>query len=238
MGGESREYTSIFLNNTALLYKGIDVSLNGGVTSSTETDGTKMDSTVSLATTALAQTPSFWHAGADLLRSKSLDRNSYNSGDWFNAIDWSGQESTFGRGLPQAADNQAKWVYQQPLLADPALVPTPSDIAAATAQAQDLLRLRASTPLFHLGSADLIEQRVTFPGSGPDATPGVVVMHIDDPVTAGTPRRGGCAVTSTGRWTACSSWTTQVVGSAGRAPVPARVVRARQGDNPVVRATT
>ena len=32
--------------------------------------------TVSLATTALAQTPSFWHAGADLLRSKSLDRNS------------------------------------------------------------------------------------------------------------------------------------------------------------------
>ena len=26
---------------------------------------------MSLATTALAQTPSFWHAGADLLRSKS-----------------------------------------------------------------------------------------------------------------------------------------------------------------------
>ena len=46
VGGESREYTSIFLNNTALLYKGIDVSLNGGVTSSTETDGTKMDSTM------------------------------------------------------------------------------------------------------------------------------------------------------------------------------------------------
>ena len=34
--------------------------------------------------TTLSQTPSFWHAGADLLRSKSLDRNSYNSGDWFN----------------------------------------------------------------------------------------------------------------------------------------------------------
>ena len=34
--------------------------------------------TLSLATTALSQTPSFWHAGADLLRSKSLDRNSYD----------------------------------------------------------------------------------------------------------------------------------------------------------------
>ena len=39
--------------------------------------------TLSLATTALSQTPSFWHAGADLLRSKSLNRNSYDSGDWF-----------------------------------------------------------------------------------------------------------------------------------------------------------
>ncbi|HET9648701.1 MAG TPA: pullulanase-type alpha-1,6-glucosidase, partial [Microlunatus sp.] len=35
--------------------------------------------TVALSFTALAQTPSFWHAGTDLLRSKSLDRNSYNS---------------------------------------------------------------------------------------------------------------------------------------------------------------
>lgn len=26
----------------------------------------------------------FFHAGDELLRSKSLDRDSYNSGDWFN----------------------------------------------------------------------------------------------------------------------------------------------------------
>ena len=36
-------------------------------------------------------------------------RNSYNSGDWFNRIDWTGQESTFGSGLPRAADNEDKW---------------------------------------------------------------------------------------------------------------------------------
>ncbi|WP_456824848.1 pullulanase-type alpha-1,6-glucosidase [Cellulomonas sp. P5_E12] len=136
--------------------------------------------TVSLATTALAQTPSFWHAGADLLRSKSLDRNSFNSGDWFNGLDLSGQDNGFGRGLPPKADNVAKWPYQQPLLADPALKPTPADIATASAAADDLLRLRFSTPLFRLGSAPLIEQKVGFPGSGPDADPGVVVMTIDD----------------------------------------------------------
>ena len=61
--------------------------------------------TLSLATVTLSQSPSFWHAGTELLRSKSLDRNSYNSGDWFNRIDWTGQESTFGSGLPNEADN-------------------------------------------------------------------------------------------------------------------------------------
>ena len=57
--------------------------------------------TVCLATVTLAQSPAFWCAGTELLRSKSLDRDSYNSGDWFNAIDFSGQRNGFGRGLPR-----------------------------------------------------------------------------------------------------------------------------------------
>ncbi len=145
--------------------------------------------TISLSTTALSQTPSFWHAGADMLRSKSLDRNSYNSGDWFNVLDFSGQTNGFARGLPQAADNEAKWPYQQPLLADPSLVPTPSDIEQANAAAKDLLRLRSSTDLFRLGSAALIEQKVSFPNGGPDAVPGVIVMRIDDTVGRDVDRR-------------------------------------------------
>ncbi len=138
--------------------------------------------TLALSTTALAQTPSFWHAGADLLRSKSLDKNSYNSGDWFNVLDFTGQDNGFGRGLPQAADNEARWPYDQPLLADASLKPAPSDIADASAAAEDLLRLRFSTDLFRLGSATLIDQKVSFPDGGPDAIPGVIVMRIDDTV--------------------------------------------------------
>jgi len=145
--------------------------------------------TVSLATTALAQTPSFWHAGTDLLRSKSLDRNSYDSGDWFNAIDWSGQDNGFGRGLPPAADNADAWPVMAPLLADPALKPAPSDIATASAAARELLELRSSTRLFRLGSADAIEQKVSFPGAGPDAAPGVVAMLVDDTVGRDADRR-------------------------------------------------
>ncbi len=140
--------------------------------------------TVSLATVALSQTPAFFHAGTDLLRSKSLDRNSYNSGDWFNHIGWDGKDNGFGRGLPPAPDNEAKWDFQRPLLADASLKPTADDVATATAAAQDLLRLRFSTPLFRLGSAQAIEEKVSFPLGGPEQTPGVVVMRVDD--TKGT----------------------------------------------------
>ncbi|QKJ20700.1 pullulanase-type alpha-1,6-glucosidase [Microbacterium hominis] len=144
--------------------------------------------TLMLATTTYAQTPSFWHAGTELLRSKSLDRNSYNSGDWFNRIDWTGQESTFGSGLPRAADNEGKWSIMAPLLADPALKPAASDIASAEAAALDLLRTREEVGLLRLGSAALIEQKVSFPGSGVDAAPGVITMLIDDTVGADADR--------------------------------------------------
>jgi pullulanase-type alpha-1,6-glucosidase len=138
-------------------------------------------STVSLATTALAQTPSFWHAGADLLRSKSLDRDSYNSGDWFNRLDWTGADNGFGHGLPPEGPNSAKWPFMKPLLANPALKPTANDVKQASALAQDLLRLRFSSPLFRLGSAKAINTKVSFPVSGTDqAHPGVIVMRIDD----------------------------------------------------------
>ncbi|WP_426592932.1 pullulanase-type alpha-1,6-glucosidase [Cellulomonas sp. McL0617] len=199
--------------------------------------------TVSLATTALAQTPSFWHAGADLLRSKSLDRNSFDSGDWFNSLDLSGHDNGFGRGLPPKADNESKWPYQQPLLADPALKPTPADIADASAAADDLLKLRFSTPLFRLGSAALIEQKVAFPDSGPTAAPGVVVMTIDD-----TPRWDS----ATRRWAkdvdprldgvlvvvnASDEPTTQTVGDLAGHRLTLSPVQAK-GSDPVVKGTT
>ena len=136
--------------------------------------------TVCLATVALAQSPAFWSAGTELLRSKSLDRDSYNSGDWFNAIDFTGQSNGFGRGLPPASRNEGSWGIQGPLLQDDWLRPSPEEIAAARSQALDLLRLRASTPLFSLGSARLIQDKLSFPGAGFGAPAGVIVMLIDD----------------------------------------------------------
>ena len=100
-----------------------------------------------------AQGVPFIHAGEELLRSKSMDRDSYNSGDWFNRLDLSYGENGWARGLPPAWDNEANWPVAGPLLADPELRPAPRHIRAALAHFEELLRIRASSSLFRLRTA-------------------------------------------------------------------------------------
>ena len=139
--------------------------------------------TLCLALATLGQGPVMWHAGTDILRSKSLDRNSYNSGDWFNFLDWTMTDNGFGAGLPPEVDNGPKWDFFRPFLADLALKPSPDDIAEAHAQALDLLRLRASSVLFRLASGHAIRTKLTFPVSNTvHQLPGVIAMRIDDRV--------------------------------------------------------
>ncbi len=135
---------------------------------------------VALATTVLGQGVGFVAAGSERLRSKSLDRNSFNSGDWFNEIEWDCMRGNgFGKGLPPAADNQAKWQYAKPLLADPALKPDCAAINLADNRYQELLKIRKSSPVFGLATGKQVQDRVAFPLSGTDETPGVITMTLD-----------------------------------------------------------
>jgi pullulanase/glycogen debranching enzyme len=142
--------------------------------------------TLSLAAVTLGQSPAFWHAGVDILRSKSLDSNSYNSGDHFNAIDWSLSTNVFGTGMPQSASSTTARNRASTYLTNTAIKPTSAAMEQAYQQSLDLLRLRSSTPLFTLGTAELIMERVTFPNAGPNPTPGLLVMSIVDPATGTT----------------------------------------------------
>jgi pullulanase len=127
---------------------------------------------------ALSQGIPFFHAGDELLRSKSLDRNSYNSGDWFNKLDWTYQSNNWGVGLPPAGDNQDKWAIMKPLLADPALKATPDHITRALEHFEEMIRIRKSSGLFRLRTAAEIQQRVRFENTGPQQAPGLIVMSI------------------------------------------------------------
>ncbi|MFJ4090261.1 pullulanase-type alpha-1,6-glucosidase [Kitasatospora sp. NPDC089913] len=136
---------------------------------------------LALALTTLSQGPGFVQAGSDLLRSKSLDANSYDSGDWFNAIHWDPRDGNgWGRGLPPAADNKELWPTAKALLADPRLTVGPADIAAAGAQYQDFLRIKRSSPLFALPTLAAVQQRLGYPLSGtPGEVPGVLTLRLD-----------------------------------------------------------
>ncbi|WP_105973972.1 pullulanase-type alpha-1,6-glucosidase [Streptomyces geranii] len=137
---------------------------------------------LAMATATLSQGPALSQAGTDLLRSKSLDRNSYDSGDWFNAIHWNCADGNgsngngFGRGLPMAADNAAKWPYAKPLLTTVG-VGCPQ-IEGASAAYRDLLRIRTTESDFSLDTAGQVQSKLSFPLSGKDETPGVVTMEL------------------------------------------------------------
>ncbi|MBU6436809.1 MAG: DUF3372 domain-containing protein, partial [Betaproteobacteria bacterium] len=130
------------------------------------------------ALVALSQGVAYFHAGIDTLRSKSLDRNSFNSGDWFNRIDWSYRDNNFARGAPPAWDNAADYSVDKPLLRDPGIAPRPRDIALARDMFADLLRIRRSSTLFHLRSAQDVQQRLRFDNIGAQQNARVVVGHL------------------------------------------------------------
>ncbi|NGZ87869.1 pullulanase-type alpha-1,6-glucosidase [Duganella aceris] len=138
------------------------------------------------AINAFSQGVAYYHAGFDLLRSKSLDRNSFESGDWFNRLDWSYQDNYYGTGVPREEDNGKDYALIKPLLRNAAAIkPSPADIAYARDAFRDLLAIRASSTLFRLRSADDIRQRLRFHNTGPGQVPTVIVAHLDGAGYAG-----------------------------------------------------
>lgn len=127
----------------------------------------------------LGQSIPFFAGGDDMLRSKDMDQNSYDSGDWFNKIDWSGRGDNWGIGLPIASQNQGQWSMMQPLLANGAYTPQIPNIAFATEAYQEFMQIRYSSGLFRMATLPEIQQNLSFLNTGPNQTPGLIVMKLD-----------------------------------------------------------
>ena len=141
---------------------------------------------------ALGQGVPFFFGGDDLLRSKDMDDNSYNSGDWFTKVNWtlaeeehnpsllSKESSNWGIGLPIENVNSGQWPIMQPLLANPALTPTPENISSAAEAFQMFLRIRRSSGLFHMATLAEVQKNLHFLNTGTLQIPGLIVMKLDD----------------------------------------------------------
>lgn len=135
---------------------------------------------LALAVVALGQGIPFFHAGDDLLRSKSLDRNSYNSGDWYNQIDWTLSGNNWAVGLP--LEGKEHWHYFGQLLGDPMRSVSQKEIVFAAETFRMFLSIRNSSPLFRLRTAEQIKEMVYFHNNGPSQIPGLIVYGLKNSV--------------------------------------------------------
>jgi pullulanase len=127
----------------------------------------------------LGQGVPFFQAGDDLLRSKDMDQNSYDSGDWFNKIDWSGQTANWGIGLPIASQNGGQWSIMTPLLSDPEYTPQPQNIAYSGNAFREFLQIRYSSRLFRMPTFGEVQRNLTFLNVGPNQVPGLIAMRLN-----------------------------------------------------------
>jgi pullulanase-type alpha-1,6-glucosidase len=133
----------------------------------------------------LGQGVPFFDLGIDLLRSRSMDSNSHDSGDWFNAVDFTHASNGWNAGLPRHEEEAANYELIQQLLADRSIAPGRGHIAAASTAFREHLHIRRSTPLFRLRTAEQVKRRVDFHNTGPAQLPGLIVMTISDGRCAG-----------------------------------------------------
>ncbi len=139
---------------------------------------------VSLATAMLGQGIPFTHAGVELLRSKSMERDSYDSGDWYNRVDYTLADNNFDKGLPRKDKDGDNYPLIEQVLGKH-VKPSGADMATMVGFYQELAELRQSSRLLRLGSGAEVIKRVDFRNTGPDQVPGLIVMTVDDGVNVG-----------------------------------------------------
>ena len=145
---------------------------------STSLDDRVRVQSLAAAINSFSQGVAYFHAGSDVLRSKSMDNNSYNSGDWFNRLDWTYTSNNFGVGLPVSGDQTLAGEF---LAANVAASYTPSKTQIETARDmfRDLLAIRKSSQLFRMRTSAEVEQRLKFYNTGASQEPTVLVGHLN-----------------------------------------------------------
>jgi pullulanase len=135
---------------------------------------------LALAIPLLSQGIPFVESGTELLRSKNGDQDSYDSGDFFNRLNWSGETNFWGTGLPPAWKNIDDWSFWQPRLQEPLIQASPELIEQTSQYLKALLRLRKSSSLFQLNTLDEITRQLSFIDDALKPEPGLIAMLLQN----------------------------------------------------------
>ncbi|MCC5940512.1 MAG: pullulanase-type alpha-1,6-glucosidase [Balneolaceae bacterium] len=143
--------------------------------------------TLSNAMINFSQGIPFYQMGTDILRSKSMDRNSFDSGDWYNAVDFTLENHKWANGLPPAWDNENLWGDMEEFMSNPVISVEKEHMEFSNRLFREQLEIRYSSPLFRLDTAFAINTRVMFHNVGPNQIPGIIAMSLSDGICAGEP---------------------------------------------------
>jgi pullulanase len=135
---------------------------------------------IAIAMPILSQGIPFLQIGGDLLRSKSMDKNSYNNGDWYNLVDFTKTTNNWNVGLPLEIEDGQSVSDVTTIIANVETSVEASHIEFSGDVFQEFLAIRHSSKLFKLTTAQDIFDRVGFHNTGSGQIKGLIVMSIDD----------------------------------------------------------
>ncbi|MEW6994293.1 alpha-1,6-glucosidase domain-containing protein [Colwelliaceae bacterium MEBiC 14330] len=138
---------------------------------------------ITISMPVMSQGIPFLQIGGDLIRSKSMDRNSYNNGDWYNLVDFTKTTNNWNVGLPVEFQNDNNPDAINEVIAiinNPETTVNASHISFAAEVFNEFVSIRSSSKLFSLATAQDVYDRVGFHNTGTKQTKGLIVMSLDD----------------------------------------------------------
>ena len=135
---------------------------------------------MALAIPMLGQGIPFIEGGSEVLRSKNGDQDSYDSGDYFNRVDWSLNKNYWGEALPPSWKNLDDWSFWFPRLQAPDMQVSAALIERNSEYFKALLRLRQSSELFKMNTADEIRRQLHFIDNDNGQEVGLIAMLLEN----------------------------------------------------------
>ncbi len=133
---------------------------------------------LALGFTLLSQGIPFIEGGSEILRSKSGDVDSYDSGDWFNHLSFDLQDNNWGKGLPPSFKNYNDWSFWFPRLNEQLMKPTRTDILANLEVFKSLLKIRTSSTLFNPKNSLEVSQTINFIDNDISPNTGIIAFEL------------------------------------------------------------
>ena len=134
---------------------------------------------LALSLVLLSQGVPFIEGGSEILKSKNGDVDSYDSGDFYNALNLDLNTHNWNRALPPQWKNISEWPFWKDRISDKTLTPGAPEIQNTFNFTKTLLGLRKKYSNLKLGTLDKIQSGVRFLDTDVATDPSLLPLLLD-----------------------------------------------------------